>query len=113
MMARLEDGPAPIAAGDAPTHPVMTGAGKTTVRLEAHIEHAGKMLHRVRVQNVGFLEERLRARHEPGVQVEQLEDEAKKVRQREFVFYSDEPAFLGGDDEHPAPLEYFAAGIGT
>jgi len=94
------------------SHPVITGAGKTTVRLEAHVEHAGKMLHRVRVENVGFLEERLRARHEPGVQVD-MDQEVQKVRQREFVFYSDEPAFLGGDDEHPAPLEYFAAGIGT
>ena len=92
--------------------PIMTGAGKTTVRLEANIEHAGKMRHRVRVQNVDFLEERLRARHEPGVRVD-LDEELGKVRAREFVFYSDEPSFLGGDDEHPAPLEYFAAGIGT
>jgi hypothetical protein len=91
----------------------MTGAGSTNVELVAHIEHAGKMLHRVTVRNNDFLEGRLRARHEPGVQLESLEDEAIKVREREFVFYTDEPVFLGGDDHHPAPLEYFAAGIGT
>jgi hypothetical protein len=94
-------------------HPVMTGAGTSSVELVADVEHAGKMLHRVSVRNAGFLEERLRARHEPGVQLESIEDEAIKVREREFVFYTDEPAFLGGDDAHPAPLEYFAAGVGT
>ncbi len=29
-----------------------------------------------------------------------------------FTFYSDEPARLSGDDEHPYPLDYFTAAIG-
>lgn len=29
-----------------------------------------------------------------------------------FTFYSDEPDSLGGDDEHPYPLHYFAAAVG-
>ena len=29
-----------------------------------------------------------------------------------FTFHSDEGAFLGGDDEHPYPLDYFTAGVG-
>lgn len=29
-----------------------------------------------------------------------------------FTFYSDEPGSLGGDNEHPYPLHYFAAAVG-
>ena len=33
-------------------------------------------------------------------------------RTGKFVFYADEPPRLGGDDAHPQPLRYIAAGIG-
>lgn len=29
-----------------------------------------------------------------------------------FTFYSDEPARMNGDDNHPYPLDYFTAAIG-
>ena len=29
-----------------------------------------------------------------------------------FEFYADEPPALGGEDNHPQPLRYIAAGIG-
>jgi hypothetical protein len=29
-----------------------------------------------------------------------------------FTFYSDEPPEMAGNDEHPYPLDYFAAAIG-
>jgi hypothetical protein len=29
-----------------------------------------------------------------------------------FTFYSDEPARLSGDNEHPYPLDYFTSAIG-
>ena len=29
-----------------------------------------------------------------------------------FTFYSDEPASLEGDNQHPYPLDYFSAAIG-
>lgn len=29
-----------------------------------------------------------------------------------FEFYSDEPPFLGGENRHPQPLLYVAAGVG-
>jgi hypothetical protein len=31
---------------------------------------------------------------------------------REFVFYSDEPPDLWGEDEHPRPLDYLLASVG-
>jgi hypothetical protein len=31
---------------------------------------------------------------------------------RQFTFYSDEPPSLGGDEQHPFPLDYFTAAIG-
>lgn len=34
------------------------------------------------------------------------------VSRRSFTFYSDEPAELEGDDQHPYPLDYLAAAIG-
>jgi hypothetical protein len=91
--------------------PVPTRAGVTHITVGADVEHAGKLLHRVEVRNTEFLERSLRHRAE--VPVEDLEAELDRVASRSFVFHSDEPAFLGGDDLHPAPLEYFAAGIGT
>lgn len=33
------------------------------------------------------------------------------VGPNKFTIYSDEPAFIGGDDSHPQPLLYIAAGI--
>ena len=33
-------------------------------------------------------------------------------RRGKFVFHSDEPPAMGGDDNHPAPLTYIAAGVG-
>lgn len=45
----------------------------------------------------------------------QLEHEAKMRHRAEihgFTFYSDEGPALGGDDEHPYPLDYFASSIG-
>jgi hypothetical protein len=32
---------------------------------------------------------------------------------REFTITSDEPPSLGGDNEHPFPLDYFGAGVVT
>ena len=83
----------------------------TRTDVHAAVEHVGKMRHQVTVSNVEFLSERLRAHSE--VAVDDMQSELQRVGSREFVFYSDEPAFLGGDDACPAPLEYFAGAIGT
>ena len=91
--------------------PVPPRAGLTHITVRADVEHARKLLHRVEVRNTEFLERSLR--HHAEMPVEDLEAELDRLGSRSFVFHSDEPAFLGGDDLHPAPLEYFAAGIGT
>lgn len=31
---------------------------------------------------------------------------------RQFTFHSDEPPELGGEDEHPRPLDYLLAAVG-
>ena len=33
-------------------------------------------------------------------------------RRGKFVFYSDEPPTLGGEDNYPSPLTYIACGVG-
>ena len=35
-----------------------------------------------------------------------------RARVHDFIFHSDEPATLGGENEHPYPLDYFTAAIG-
>jgi uncharacterized OsmC-like protein len=40
-----------------------------------------------------------------------LDGQKKVARYRHFEFFSDEPAYLGGTDEHPQPLTYLAAGV--
>lgn len=35
-----------------------------------------------------------------------------EARSHGFMFRSDEPPELAGDDEHPAPLDYLTAAIG-
>ncbi len=35
-----------------------------------------------------------------------------KAQVHDFTFYSDEPESLGGEDEHPYPLDYFTAAVG-
>ncbi len=35
-----------------------------------------------------------------------------KATTGKFVFYADEPPTLGGEDNHPQPLRYIAAGFG-
>lgn len=45
--------------------------------------------------------------------VESLEKMHKVARHRKFEIHVDEPAHLKGDDNHPQPLIYVAAGIGA
>lgn len=35
-----------------------------------------------------------------------------EARVREYTIVSDEPPTIGGDDEHPYPLDYFVAAAG-
>jgi hypothetical protein len=45
--------------------------------------------------------------------VESLGKMHKVARHRKFEIHVDEPAHLHGDDNHPQPLIYVAAGIGA
>ena len=47
-----------------------------------------------------------------GADIEALENQHKIARYRDFEFHCDEPAWLGGEDRHPQPLTYVAAGVG-
>jgi len=42
---------------------------------------------------------------------EHLEKMLHRADVKQFTFHSDEPAGLGGDDNHPYPLDYFTAAI--
>ena len=46
-------------------------------------------------------------------EVESLEKMHKLARHRKFEIHVDEPAHLKGDDNHPQPLIYVAAGLGA
>jgi hypothetical protein len=46
------------------------------------------------------------------VDIENLEKQLHEARQGKFIWSSDEPPHLGGDDNHPQPLTYVTAGIG-
>ena len=46
-------------------------------------------------------------------EVESLEKMHKIARHRKFEIHVDEPAHLKGDDNHPQPLIYVAAGLGA
>jgi hypothetical protein len=46
-------------------------------------------------------------------EVESLEKMHKVARHRSFEIHVDEPAHLKGDDNHPQPLIYVAAGLGS
>jgi hypothetical protein len=46
-------------------------------------------------------------------EVESLEKMHKVARHRKFEIHVDEPAHLKGDDQHPQPLIYVAAGLGS
>lgn len=41
-----------------------------------------------------------------------VEKQLKVARFRNFEFYSDEPPWLGGEDQYPQPLTYLAAAVG-
>lgn len=41
-----------------------------------------------------------------------VDKQLKVARFRDFEIVCDEPGYLGGDDEHPQPLTYVAAGVG-
>ncbi len=41
-----------------------------------------------------------------------IEKQLKVATERKFEFFSDEPQYLGGDDNHPQPLTYISAGVG-
>lgn len=43
---------------------------------------------------------------------ENLEKMLHRATVREFTFDSDEPPELGGDDNHPRPLDYLIAAVG-
>lgn len=45
-------------------------------------------------------------------ETETLGNMLHEARTRTFTFCSDEPSSLGGDDNHPAPLNYMTAAIG-
>jgi len=46
-------------------------------------------------------------------EVESLEKMHKVARHRKFEIHVDEPEHLKGDDNHPQPLIYVAAGLGA
>ncbi len=46
------------------------------------------------------------------VDVRNREKQLHEAHEGKFTWYSDEPPYLGGDDNHPQPLTYIAAGIG-
>lgn len=46
------------------------------------------------------------------VDCENKEKMLHEARQGKFVWCSDEPPRLGGDDNHPQPLTYVTGGIG-
>lgn len=50
------------------------------------------------------------------VTVEAETEHIRRMRHRAtvhgFTFYSDEPDTLGGEDQHPYPLDYLAAAVG-
>ena len=46
-------------------------------------------------------------------EVESLAKMHKVARHRKFEIHVDEPAHLKGDDNHPQPLIYVAAGLGA
>lgn len=41
-----------------------------------------------------------------------LRDMLHEASIRQFIFHSDEPPELGGDDAHPRPLDYLLAAVG-
>jgi hypothetical protein len=43
--------------------------------------------------------------------VEHLEKMLHRADVRDFTFRSDEPATLGGESQHPYPLDYFTASV--
>lgn len=47
-----------------------------------------------------------------GIDALALEGQRKVASTDRFQFFCDEPAHLGGNDEHPQPLTYVAAGVG-
>ncbi|MFI5267825.1 MAG: hypothetical protein ACHQ7M_10655 [Chloroflexota bacterium] len=60
-------------------------------------------------------EERRGAKRTMAAEVESLGKQLKVGRFgrfRHFEFYCDEPPTLGGEDQHPQPLTYLAAGVG-
>lgn len=46
------------------------------------------------------------------VDCEHVEKMLHRAKRGKFTFSADEPPRLGGDDKHPSPLTYIAAGIG-
>lgn len=47
-----------------------------------------------------------------GIDAVALDGQKKSASTDRFQFFCDEPAHLGGKDEHPQPLTYVAAGVG-
>jgi hypothetical protein len=43
---------------------------------------------------------------------EHIEKMKHRADVRQFTFHSDEPPSLGGEEQHPFPLDYFTAAIG-
>ena len=43
---------------------------------------------------------------------EHIERMTHRAQVRQFTFFSDEPPPLGGDEQHPFPLDYLTAAIG-
>jgi hypothetical protein len=44
--------------------------------------------------------------------IEIVDGQLKMARHRDFEFFSDEPAVVGGRDRYPEPLTYLAAAVG-
>ena len=42
---------------------------------------------------------------------EHLQKMLHRADVKQFTFYSDEPESLGGEDQHPYPLDYFTAAV--
>ena len=47
------------------------------------------------------------------VDVESMDNLTMRASSGEFEFFADEPIDAGGSDQHPYPLHYLAAGVGT
>lgn len=85
-----------------------SAAIKPMVFLEVAVEHDDRMRHVAIIGNNGFWEWLAGQ----GAGAQPSGEVLDRLRSRTFTVFCDEPQPLGGDDEHPSPLEFFLAGAG-